>query len=588
MALLAFLHRRGFFGLPLDSELRPCLGRYDAGFLVLAETAPKEGWGGWAFEGKIVGLGPRQRLLARFPGNFPIQDARPGEYLFLSGKLERPRGPRNPGSFDVRGFLSDRGIQFILTTFSISGMGMRPGLGWTLENWAAAMRMSMRESFRRFLSPLDAGLLSGMTLGLKGRLPRKLRRAIQDAGVMHLIVPSGTKVALVLIGIWSLCYAASLGPVWRLIFCMALGGFYALAAGGDPPYLRALGAALFLEGGVRLGRDVDPFQALVLSAWTALIVDPLTLFSMGFQMSYAATFGLIVAMPAFERLWPRTWPPWIRYACRMGLATAIVEILLWPIFALGFGRAPFLGATANIILFPLAAFFMFGGFLLWVLNLAPCLPLALAVAWSLQKGLFIFCVICRFFSALPYAALELSHWSGVGVLAYYLAAGAFLLIPRFRASAILAFLAALLWASHRCLILTQQPELSVLYLSLPRGEAAIVKERGKPPFLAVKDAPAGVVAGVLRAEGIGALGKIVVGGDDSKGSRLVKAIGSRVSISSVVKGERVLRICRSRVCFGFDPPIVQRDSRKFDIISSLRRHAVEVSTNGNWVRIKNK
>jgi competence protein ComEC len=586
MTVLVFFHHLGLFSPRVSSELRPCLGHFEAGFEVLATTPAKEGWGGWAFEGEIVGYGSGQRLLTRFPKNFPMKDVRPGDYVFLSGKLERPRGPRNPGDFDVRGFLADRGIEFILTGFSIDIMGRSLNPRWILLAWAAGLRKSIQDSFRKYLNPLDARLLSGMVLGLKGRLPRKLNRSIQDAGVMHLLVPSGTKVALVLAGIWLFCYALSLRPISRFICCVGGGGFYTLAVGGDPPYFRALCAALILELGLRLGRDAVPFQALVLSAWLSLLLNPLALFSMGFQMSYLATFGLIVAMPSFEKFWPAFLPPWALALIRMGLATGIVEILLWPIFALGFGRAPFLGALANIVLLPFAALFMAGGFLLWALSSARFLTLSFLCAWGIKKWLLVFCAICRLFARLPFAALELSHWSAAYVAVYYLAAGAFLVIPRLKVSLLLAALAFLFGVSNFYLNQINAPKLSVLYLSLSRGEAAIVSERGEAPVLILKGSSSGPIIGVLRAEGIRFLKKVVILGNDPIGFRAIEGLSARVGISAIVVEKKSFKICQGHVCLSFGPPGVQRGEEKFDIIDSLRHRAVEVATNGDWIKIK--
>lgn len=586
MAILYVLHRAGFFHPSISLQLKPCLGHFESKFEALALTPSKEGWGSWTFEAEIVGHDADQRALVRFPRNFPIQDVRPGEYLILDGKLELPLGPRNPGDFNARQFLNDRGIEFILSAFSIQQMSRSLHPLWIIQSWAAGLRKSIQVSFKNWLNPIERRLLSGMVLGLKGRLPKAINRPIQDAGVMHLLVPSGTKVVLVLAGIWALSFALALRPFVRVFLCVIFGGFYTLVVGGDPPYLRALFAALILELGIRLGRDAVPFQALVLSAWVALVLNPKSLFSMGFQMSYLATFGLIVAMPVFESMFPITWPPWTRVLARMGIATGIVEMLLWPIFSIGFGRAPFLGSLSNLILVPLAPFFMAGGFSLWILSRVHFLKSAFICAWGIKKGLLFFCWVCRLCSGLPFSAIGLSRWSKMDVVVYYLTVMSLLLLPKFKTSGVLALLAVFIGSSNFVFQRENCPLLQVIFLSVPHGNAAIVLKRWHRPFLVYDQASASIVAGVLRAKGISSLKKIIILGNESSAFRALESLLRGIAVSTVEVSNKSFALRLGRVAVSFSPPKLRRGEENFDIIKPLRDHAVEVATNGDWIQIK--
>ncbi len=582
IAILSLAYHFGYLGIGFKKALQPALS-FDSGFLVLAQSPSQEGWGGWIFEGKILRLPIRGLVLARFPRNFPLLDVRPGDMVLVSGELKLPEPARNPGDFDVRSFFSIHGISYRIDAYSLKFISRSIDARWKIFSWPFAFRKSIQRVFYSRLDPVKARLLSGMVLGLKGRLPKILNRQIQNAGVMHLLVPSGTKVALILAGIWFLALRASLRPFIRFCLAALAGGFYAIAVGGAPPYVRALLAALFFEWGLRSGRDAVPFQALVLSAWTELLWDPLSLFSMGFQMSYAAAFGLIIGFPHLERYSAIFKGNFGRRIFQILGATVIVEAVLWPIFALGFGCAPFLGALANLILFPLAGAFMFGGLALWLSALTHLELISQMLTWGLNQGLSFFCAVCRFFSGLPLSFVFLSHWSPFSLMAYYLALFSLFFWPRWKLTAYFAAaaLSVLLFGLIRNLI--SQPRTAITYWSLPRGQAALIEEKTGGASLVFSRANAGVVLKILRAQGVSRIRNLFLlpGSSSFEAERLA----SNLKILAVQKEKADFQIQRGGYRFYFSPPEIQEGTKKFGIITSLRRHAVRAEINDRGIKI---
>ena len=582
MAALSAAYRFGYLGVHFTQNANSPFS-FGAGFAVLVQTPSQEGWGGWTFEGRILNSRLRGRVLARFPRNFPLLDVSPGDIVWVAGKLKVPMSARNPGDFDVRSFFSTRGISYELDAYSLRLAARGLSLRWEFFSLAASFRKSVQKVFYSRLDSVYARLLSGMVLGLKGRLPKTLNRQIQDAGVMHLLVPSGTKVALVLAAIWLLGRFAALRPLVRLLIAALVGGFYAAAVGGEPPYLRALLAALFLEWGLRSGRDAVPFQALTLSAWVELLWDPMSLFSMGFQMSYAAAFGLIFGFPQFERWTAMLGKSWLKRILQILGATLIVEGVLWPIFAVGFGRAPFLGALANLILFPLAGIFMFSGLALWLSVLVHTNSLSWGLTWALNGGLSFFCAVCRFFSGLPMASIFLSHWGASSLIAYYLALFSLFFCPRWKIAAYFASGALLVLVSHFAWDMVFRPQMEITYFSLERGQAALIRGKEEGTSLVLASPSAEPILRILRSEGIARIGTLFL----LPGSSFLAAqkLASHLKIISIKRESANFKIFRGAYRFYFKPPAVQDGMRKFDIINSLRRRAVRAVINNHGIKI---
>jgi ComEC/Rec2-related protein len=324
--------------------------------------------------------------------------------------------------------------------------------------------------------------------------------------------------------------------------------------GGEPPYARAYLGGLALGLGALIDREAGAFQALVLSAWIILLADPRALFSAGFQMTYAAMIGLILAMPRVDAGLPGRWPKAARGLCCVAAVTVIVQLMLWPIFANTFGRAAALGACANLALVPLSGVILAGGFIYWIVGHgAPVLSSLL----SLLKW------ICFQASNLPWAAVNLTPLTPCEVLAYYLFAAAILILPRRRIAAVLAASAITFHILSLTAARFSTAPLHIVYLSLPSETAALAWRHGKTILIG----PAEPSAPVYRA---------------------MKALGVRRLDETVALAQnRRFSLCEGGVCFRFDPPRVLRGSEEFDIIASrLKRSSLEASTDGSRIEIK--
>lgn len=357
---------------------------------------------------------------------------RPGRRVSFTGRLRRAIWPRNPGGFDERAFLEIRGVELVFHAREarITDLYIPP----VYRIWAAgeSLHRSINDYFSKRFDKNTAMVLEGMILGFKGPLPPSLSRAIQDAGVMHLLTPSGAKVTLVLAVVLGGGALLALAPITRIVLAALAGGGYIAIVGPEPPYTRAFGMALAAFAAYLLGRSKQPFSGLTLAAFTTLIISPRTLFSAGFQLSYLAMLGLVVALPRWKP--PRTWNKGLRVAAQVIAIGLIVQLMLWPAFANFFGRGSVAGLFVNAVWVPVSSILMVAGALAWV---SDCLGLGWleAVAAGVAERLAgMFLRSCLGVSAWPGAAIDLPPFGAAGLAAYYCGIMGVLVLPQWRNS----------------------------------------------------------------------------------------------------------------------------------------------------------
>ncbi len=443
-------------------------------------------------------------VMAYLPAGEPgSRLALPGSLLRVEGRLRLGRSAKNPGEFDEKAFLEDRGSAFVLHG-KRSLRAESPGpwrLPWTL---AASAHRSIHDYLTGNFPRDTAAVLEGVMLGYKGALSTAANRSVQDAGAMHILVPSGAKVAFVLGFCAWILGRLGCAPSGRWAGGALVGAFYVLAAGGDAPYTRAYFCAMAMAAAWALDRESGAFQGLALSALITLLVEPRELFTTGFQMTYSAVLGLCLVMPRLRL--PAAWHPALRRGLQLATVSAVVQVMLWPIFAGVFARASLIGVLSNLLLVPYSGLVMGAGFLSWGISFLDLPPLLQAVEICARALADAFLIACRFFAEIPGAAVDLAPMGTIEVAAYYAAVFGLLVLPRWRVTAFAWLLAAALGTAGAASSALERSRARVLFLSSPKGMAALAFLPGEQPLLVGGPVRPSLLRQVLRRLGEGPVG----------------------------------------------------------------------------------
>jgi competence protein ComEC len=218
------------------------------------------------------------------------------------------------------------------------------------------VRQRIVRSQVRWLGVPAGPLVSAMVLGSRAvDLPYDIRDLFVKAGLAHTLAASGFHVSLVLGLILQLTRRASKGTQFTF-GCLALIIFLSLT-GFQPSVLRAVIMGFAALVGLLLNRKVKQFGSLLLAATILLLINPLWIWDLGFELSFLATLGLIVTVPALvKRL------DWLPLAIASLIAVPLAATI-WtlPVQLYVFGVMPAYGVLLNIISTPLIATISIGG-----------------------------------------------------------------------------------------------------------------------------------------------------------------------------------------------------------------------------------
>lgn len=280
-------------------------------------------------------------------------DYLPGDRLELRGKLEEAE---TGDDFDFRGYLARKGISAVMYRPRV--VDSEPG-GASPRRWLTALRLRLDRSLERSLPEPAASLAAGIAFGRDDGLSMGDKEAYNRAGLRHLVAVSGGNVALVT----ALTYFVAMplvGRRWAWAPAALTVAAYLGAAGLSASVLRAGVMAGVLLGGTALGRPQAGLPALMAAVIAMTAAQPAIAREPGFQLSAAATAGLIMFSPWlgqwFLRMTNRGLLAFVpEWACQAAALTLAASAATAPILWVTFGQVSLVSPLANAVVEPVFA-----------------------------------------------------------------------------------------------------------------------------------------------------------------------------------------------------------------------------------------
>lgn len=303
-----------------------------------------------------------------------------GDILEISGNFRKGRGSYSQVAFPKIVRIKTGGNNFLGSVFS-----------WR-ENFRAVL-------LRIFPEP-EGSLASGMILGSGNLGNSRLVENLRTTGTSHIVSVSGFNISIIIVVLINSLVFVSTKVLIPLLVLIVL--IFDLMVGFTPSVLRATIMGFFLLLAKIVGRQGNMTDALVLSAATISFLDPRSLASLGFWLSFSSLAGIVYFYPfisGFFKDWPRLIgePLGVTFAAQLGVL---------PFVIYSFGTVSLISPLANLLVgwtIPsvMALTFLtgfFGQFLFPLGNLFGALDLVL---------LTYFVKVIEVLAKIPYASVKL-------------------------------------------------------------------------------------------------------------------------------------------------------------------------------------
>lgn len=343
--------------------------------------------------------------------------ARVGDRLTAEGRLLKLRGYKDPGVMDMERLSRLRGVTARLGAGK-AGVRVSPVPSGGFMRRIEEARTHYKTAMREAMPEADAAAVFAILFGGYEGLRPELVEAFTTTGIVHILSVSGSHITLLASVMAWLCASLSLrrGIAACLVMFMIFG--YVAMAGFVFPAVRAglMGVLAFFA--LATGRESDARRLLSLVALVMLLVSPLSLFDISFELSFASTAGLLYIAPRVLEWQVLSALP---RAVRDSLALTFgAQLAVLPICARYFHVVSLSAFLANLVVVPIVELILIVGLAAGILAFVlPFLGRLIFVADSLLLGLAY--ELTRFFAALPMSRVYLPAMNPAVTAIYYAA-----------------------------------------------------------------------------------------------------------------------------------------------------------------------
>ena len=343
-----------------------------------------------------------------------------GDLLFVHTNLSRIQPPCNPDAFDNQLYMRRRGIYYtgFVRKDAWEHIGKAPAN--PLKSVAQKTRNRLTNIYiTAGMSGDELDILKAILLGDDDTLDPELRTSYASAGVSHILCVSGMHVGVIFMIINTLLKPLNRfrsSRILKTILIMFLIWMYAHITGLAPSVTRSATMFSFVAIGQLLQRNTNVFHSLFASAFILLVINPLLLFEVGFQLSYLAVAGIVLFQPKLSAI----------YRCRTRIGKYFWDLLTVsvaaqlgtsPISIYYFAQFPNYFMLSNLSVIALSFLVIVTGVTLLPFSLIPFVTKYLS--WVLTWEIRIMNRIIVFIEHLPHSVTDNIDYRLVQVLMLY-------------------------------------------------------------------------------------------------------------------------------------------------------------------------
>lgn len=323
------------------------------------------------------------------------------------------------GKFKDLSQINDVGFRDYLYHHSIHGQIDWPSVkvldsnkGNQLVSYGLKTQHAANQEINR-LMPLDAAsFLTGVVLGSRQPVSEEFDDALKATGTSHLIVASGYNISILIATMIKITKFMRKNETAILVITMI--ACYTFISGLDPSIIRAsIMAGLGLLATL-FGKQKHAIYLMVLAGLIMLLINPLWIYDVGFQLSFAATFGIITLQSSiFNKL--VYLPGFLREALSTSMAA---QVFVYPILITTFGQISIISLLSNLLVIWVIPLIMFGGVIVMLLAFISQ-PLARISSMLIYPLLWYIKTCVTLTSNLPYATITVSNVNWTVASIYY-------------------------------------------------------------------------------------------------------------------------------------------------------------------------
>jgi len=327
-----------------------------------------------------------------------------GDRIVVAGSFNLLKEPANPGEFNYKRYLLLRGIHAQGYAKSGNWKVLETNQGSWVRSTALNIRNYFLDIFRENkMEGNEYGVVSALLLGYTDKLDPDLMQSYASTGVLHVLSVSGMHVGVIFIVLnflLAFLEKKKWGRTLKTFLLLLFIWFYAAITGFSPAVNRAAAMITFVILGKSFGRFTNIYNTLAASAMFLLIIDPLVVADLGFQLSYISVLGIVMLQKPIYKLWiPGNW--FLKQVWSLVAVSLAAQLTTLPVSLFYFHQFPNYFLITNLLVVPFSNIIIYNAILVLVASPVTTVAMLLSkvlifMIWSLNSTI-------SFIERLPYS-----------------------------------------------------------------------------------------------------------------------------------------------------------------------------------------
>ena len=336
-----------------------------------------------------------------------------GDILLVYAEFDPISSNGNPLEFDYGAYLRmfDIHHQSYINKYKWQKIGNSKNLFFNFTYGISSYLGNLIDN--SILATENKSIAKALLLGQKEDLDKDTLRTYSSAGAMHVLAVSGLHVGIIMYILMFVLKPTKRIKYGKQLFLMlVLFGvwFYAFITGLSPSVLRSSLMFSFIIIGKEVERETSIYQSIMVSAFILILIDPLVIFKVGFQLSYLAVIGIVYLQPKIYNLLYTKYK-FFDYLWSITSVSFAAQIATFPLGLFYFHQFPKFFFISNLVVIPLAGFILAIGVCYFLLHLVPIISGLLIRLLDIVLTIMNFCV--KWVEELPD-----STWWGISITWY--------------------------------------------------------------------------------------------------------------------------------------------------------------------------
>ena len=294
-----------------------------------------------------------------------------GDNILFEPDIQEIENAGNPKEFDYKQYLAFHLITHQAYLKSQKWQLLNKSANNNLFLFSQKIRNKLLNILKKYgFKDETYAVTSAITVGYVNELDTEVKKAYSSSGAMHILSVSGLHVGVVYIVINFLLLfmrKKRFLVILKAIIIVSFLWFYALLTGMSPSVLRAATMFSFVVIGNALIRKTNIYNTLSASAMLMLVVNPLMLFDIGFQLSYLAVIGIVFFHPLiYKSIYLKN--KLLDYVWSLTSVGIAAQIITLPISLYYFHQFPNYFLITGLVVIPLSSAIIYITMLLFVIS----------------------------------------------------------------------------------------------------------------------------------------------------------------------------------------------------------------------------